>query len=60
MKKTPIDKIMGGVGDPVKCAVFPSGNVSFHVWKQNAKPGEKCLCGRTTLIDRPVEVKGEK
>lgn len=33
----------------VKCSVFPSGNVSWHQWKQGAKAGEPCQCGQRVL-----------
>lgn len=43
---TPLERVMGRDGDELKCTVFPSGNVSFHIWPIKAKKGSKCMCGK--------------
>lgn len=35
----------------LKCSGFPSGNTWFHVWKKDAKEGDRCLCGNSIYHD---------
>ena len=32
-----------------KCQLLPSGQVSWHQWKQGAKAGDPCQCGQRVL-----------
>lgn len=45
-------KIGGGISsapiptEPTMCSRAPSGSWEFHIWKADAKKGDKCLCGK--------------
>ncbi len=32
--------------EPSVCSRAPSGAWEFHIWKSDAKPGDRCLCGK--------------
>lgn len=50
----PIESILGGQGDPVRC------NALTHWFKSGAKVGDKCLCGKIVKEGKPKAVKKAK
>lgn len=47
---TPIQAMLGIPGEPPACKVF-SSEVSVHWYPTGARPGDKCLCGMSTMTE---------